>query len=98
MPISLQKMLDKLFSPAEQAEIRRAGAKIAQRHLMLHELRKARKKTQAAMAKKLKINQVSVSRLENRADLLVSTLSSTSARLAANCISLWSSPNKNPLF
>src|SRR5262245_28957397 len=74
MPIPLQKMLDELFTPAEQAELRRASDKIVQRHLMLHELRKARKKTQAAMAKKLKINQVSVSRLESRADLLVSTL------------------------
>ena len=74
MPIPLQKMLDELFTRAEQAELRRASEKITQRYLMLHELRKARKKTQAAMAKKLKINQVSVSRLESRADLLVSTL------------------------
>jgi transcriptional regulator with XRE-family HTH domain len=42
--------------------------------MTLRELRKARKRTQVSMAKLLGITQDSVSRLEKRSDLLLSTL------------------------
>lgn len=42
--------------------------------LSLRDLRKARAKTQVAVAKELGINQESVSRLEKRSDLMISTL------------------------
>jgi ribosome-binding protein aMBF1 (putative translation factor) len=43
----------------------------------LHELRKARGLSQAALAKNLKIKQPNVSKLENRTDMYISTLRST---------------------
>jgi transcriptional regulator with XRE-family HTH domain len=98
MPIPFQKVLDELFTPAEQADIRREGKKIVQRYLMLHELRKARKKTQVAMAKKLKINQVSVSRLENRADLLVSTLAKYVGAAGGKLHLVVQFPEQEPVF
>ncbi len=42
----------------------------------LHELRRARALTQRDMAKKLKVNQPAVSKLEQRADVYVSSLRS----------------------
>ncbi len=46
------------------------------RELSLGELRAARRRTQAELAKKLKTTQPGVSRLEHQADLYVSTLRS----------------------
>lgn len=43
--------------------------------MTLRDLRKARNQTQARVAKELGINQENVSRLEQRSDLLLSTLS-----------------------
>jgi hypothetical protein len=74
MSVSFDTMLKELFTPAERAAIRRTGKAIARRHLTLAELRRAQSRTQEGMAKRLKVRQVSVSRLEQRNDLLVSTL------------------------
>ena len=52
----------------------RAQALIAG-EMSLRDLRKARKQTQVRVAKRLRINQENVSRLEQRTDLLISTLS-----------------------
>ena len=43
--------------------------------MTLRDLRKARNQTQARVAERLGINQENVSRLEQRSDLLISTLS-----------------------
>ena len=43
--------------------------------MSLRDLRKAREQTQASVAAKLGINQENVSRLEQRSDLMLSTLS-----------------------
>ena len=50
-----------------------ARALIAE-EMSLRDLRKARDRTQARVAQELGVNQESVSRLEKRADLLLSTL------------------------
>lgn len=52
----------------------RAKVLIAE-EMTLRDLRKARNQTQARVAKELGINQENVSRLEQRSDLLLSTLS-----------------------
>ena len=51
-----------------------ADALIAE-EMTLRNLRKARNQTQARVAERLGINQENVSRLEQRSDLLISTLS-----------------------
>ena len=53
----------------------RSKALIAE-EMSLRDLRRARKQTQVRVAEKLRINQENVSRLEQRSDLLLSTLSS----------------------
>lgn len=52
----------------------RANTLVAE-EMSLRDLRKAREKTQARVAAQLGINQENVSRMEQRADLLISTLS-----------------------
>jgi DNA-binding XRE family transcriptional regulator len=49
-------------------------AELVAQEMALRELRKAHHRTQASMAKKLGIGQDGVSRLEQRSDLLLSTL------------------------
>ena len=49
-------------------------AQLIAEELSLRDLRKARAKTQVAVAKELGINQEGVSRLEKRSDLMLSTL------------------------
>jgi transcriptional regulator with XRE-family HTH domain len=61
--------------PAESRKrIEARAAELIAEHLTLTDLRKARARTQSVVAKKLKIGQDSVSRVEKRSDLLLSTL------------------------
>lgn len=53
------------------------SAALVSEELTLRELRRARKLTQVRMAKEMGISQDSVSRLEKRTDLLLSTLRKT---------------------
>jgi len=70
---TLEQVLAKL--PAERrAKIEARVAAIIAEEKSLHDLRKAMNKTQIAMARKLKVGQDSISRLEHRTDMLLSTL------------------------
>lgn len=62
------------FSTRERAEIEANARKLAAEMTTVKKLRKARKLTQVEIAKRLGIAQENVSRLENRTDMLVSTL------------------------
>jgi hypothetical protein len=57
-----------------RAKVEARAAELIAEEQTLQDLRRAMKKTQSAVAKKLKIKQENVSRLEGRADLLISTL------------------------
>jgi hypothetical protein len=75
MPVAFEDMMKELFSPKERATIRRTATAVAKRHLALRELREARNRTQVAVARRLGVKQVNISRLEGREDLRLSTLS-----------------------
>jgi transcriptional regulator with XRE-family HTH domain len=63
--------------PAErQAKIKARAAELMAEEMTLQDLRKAREFTQIRMGELLNMRQENVSRLERRADLLVSTLQS----------------------
>ena len=64
----------KKLSPAQRKKVRSRAAELIAEEMTLRELRKARKLTQVRIAKELGITQDSVSRLEKRSDLLLSTL------------------------
>ena len=65
------------LSPAQRKKVETRAAQLIAEEMTLRELRHARKLTQARMAKALGITQDSVSRLEKRRDLLLSTLRKT---------------------
>src|SRR5437016_10527215 len=76
MPVNVNEIIRKL-SPAERKKVEDRAAEIIAEEMSLRDLRKARKLTQARIAKRLGITQDSVSRLEKRSDLLLSTLRKT---------------------
>jgi transcriptional regulator with XRE-family HTH domain len=76
MPVNVNAIIRKL-SKAERKKVERRAAEIIAEEMTLRDLRKARKLTQARVAKALGITQDSVSRLEKRTDLLLSTLRKT---------------------
>lgn len=60
---------------ARRMKVEARAAELIAEEMSLQDLRKARKRTQARVAKELGIKQENVSRIEKRADLLISTLS-----------------------
>ena len=71
---TLAERMDNLPEARRKKVEERARVLIAE-EMSLRDLRKARKRTQARVAKELGINQENVSRIEKRSDLLLSTLS-----------------------
>ena len=67
----------KKLSPAQRKKVEARAAELVAEEMTLRELRKARKLTQVRVAKALGVTQDSVSRLEKRSDLLLSTLRKT---------------------
>ena len=76
MPTNVTDIIKKL-SPARRKKVAARAAELMAEEMSLRELRKARKLTQTRVAKVLGITQDSVSRLEKRSDLLLSTLRRT---------------------
>jgi transcriptional regulator with XRE-family HTH domain len=67
----------KQLTAAQRKKVEDRAALLIAEEMSLRDLRKARKLTQARVAKTLGITQDSVSRLEKRSDLLLSTLRKT---------------------
>ena len=62
------------LDPARRRKVEERAAELIAEEMTLRELRKARQLTQASVAAELGITQDGVSRLEQRSDLLLSTL------------------------
>jgi transcriptional regulator with XRE-family HTH domain len=73
MPVNVNDKIRGLPS-SQRRKVEARAAELRAEEMTLRELRKARKLTQVRLAKTLRINQDSVSRLEKRSDLLLSTL------------------------
>ena len=74
----------KKLRPLQRKKVEARAAELIAEEMTLRELRHARKLTQVRMAKKLGITQDSVSRLEQRSDLLLSTLRKTIKAMGGN--------------
>jgi transcriptional regulator with XRE-family HTH domain len=72
---NIDQIIGKL-PPARRAKIEGRARELIGEEMALQQLRRARHLTQKQMARTLKIGQDSVSRLESRSDLLLSTLQS----------------------
>lgn len=75
MAISYESLLGQL-SAASRRRIRQRAKELLAEESTLQELRKARSRSQRAVARKLHVKQAAVSKLERRTDMYVSTLRS----------------------
>ena len=75
----------------------RAAQFIAE-EMTLQELRRARKLTQVRMAKQLGIGQDGVSKLEKRADLMISTLRKTVEAMGGSLSLVAEFPDREPVI
>jgi transcriptional regulator with XRE-family HTH domain len=73
MPTNVDDIIREL-SPTQRRKVEARAAQLIAKEMTLRQLRHARKLTQVRIAKTLGITQDSVSRLEKRSDLLLSTL------------------------
>jgi transcriptional regulator with XRE-family HTH domain len=96
MPVNVNEIIRKL-SPAERKKVEDRAAEIIAEEMSLRDLRKARKLTQARIAKKLGITQDSVSRIEKRSDLLLSTLRKTVKAMGGDVRIVAEFPDRAPV-
>jgi transcriptional regulator with XRE-family HTH domain len=97
MPVNVNEIIRKL-SPAERKKVEHRAAEIIAEEMSLRDLRKARKLTQTRVAKTLGITQDSVSRLEKRSDLLLSTLRKTVKAMGGDVRIIAQFPDRSPVF
>src|ERR1039457_2001668 len=83
MPTNVDEIIRKL-SPVQRKTVEARTAQLIAEEMTLRELRHARKLTQVRMAKKLGMTHDSVSCLEKRSDLLLSTLRKTVEAMGGN--------------
>jgi DNA-binding XRE family transcriptional regulator len=76
MAILASDVFDKLLTPEEKAAADKRGEDLIAEYRTLQQLRKARDLTQAQLAEHWGKDQASISQLEKRADMLLSTLRS----------------------
>jgi DNA-binding XRE family transcriptional regulator len=87
----------KKLRPALRKKVDARAAQLIAEEMTLRELRHARKLTQVRVAKKLGISQDSVSRLEKRSDLLLSTLRKTVEAMGGNLSLVAEFPDREPV-
>jgi DNA-binding XRE family transcriptional regulator len=96
MAVNIGDKIKKLSAARRKRVEARAIALVAD-EMTLRELRHARKLTQVRMAKALGITQDSVSRLEKRSDLLLSTLRKTIKAMGGNLSLVAEFPDRPPV-
>jgi len=87
----------KRLSPAQRRIVEARADQLIAEEMTLRELRKARKLTQVRIAKSLRITQDSVSRLEKRSDLLLSTLRKTVEAMGGSLSLVAEFPDRAPV-
>ncbi len=97
MATTLKEKLQRL-PPERQNKIKKRTDELIAEEMSLRDLRQARKLTQEQLAKRLKIGQESVSRIEKRTDLLLSTLQSYVAAMGGELRLVVEFPNRPPVL
>ena len=85
------------LDPARQRRVEDRAVELIAEEMTLRELRKARQLTQINVARKLGISQDGVSRLEQRSDLLLSTLRKTVEAMGGNLSLIAKFPDRPPV-
>jgi transcriptional regulator with XRE-family HTH domain len=87
----------KELNPARLKKVAARAAQLIAEEMTLQELRHARKLTQVRMAKELGIGQDGVSKLEKRADLMISTLRKTVEAMGGSLSLVAEFPDRDPV-
>jgi transcriptional regulator with XRE-family HTH domain len=95
--VKIREKIAKLNS-TQRKKVQARAADLIAGEMSLRELRKARKLTQARVAKVLGITQDSVSRLEKRSDLLLSTLRKTVKAMGGDVRIVAEFPDRAPVL
>ena len=96
MTVSLEEMMAAL-DPERRRKIEERAAELIAEEMTLRELRKARKLTQVSVARELGISQDAVSRLEQRSDVLLSTLRRTVEAMGGTLSLIARFPDRPPV-
>jgi len=96
VPTNFEDIIKKL-PPAQRKKVEARAAELIAEEMTLRELRHARKLTQVKMAKKLGVSQDSISRLEKRSDLLLSTLRKTIEAMGGHLSLVAEFPDRSPV-
>jgi transcriptional regulator with XRE-family HTH domain len=96
MPTNVDDIIKKL-SPAQRKKVEARAAELISEEMTLRELRHARKLARVKIAKTLGVTQDSVSRLEKRSDLLLSTLRKTVEAMGGNLSLVAEFPERQPI-
>jgi DNA-binding XRE family transcriptional regulator len=96
MALDVEDVIRKL-PPARRRKVEARAAELIAEEMTLRELRKARRLTQARMAKTLGVTQDSISRLEKRSDLLLSTLRKTVRAMGGELSLVAQFPDRPPV-
>jgi len=85
------------LSSARRRKVEARAVHLIAEEMTLQELRRARKLTQVRMAKELGIGQDGVSKLEKRADLMISTLRKTVEAMGGSLSLVAEFPDSDPV-
>ena len=97
MPKDLELIMQQLL-PERRAKIEARTKELIDEHLTLQDIRKAQKLTQEKMGEVLGIGQDSVSRLEKRTDLHLSTLNNYISAMGGNLKLVAEFPDRKPII
>jgi transcriptional regulator with XRE-family HTH domain len=86
------------LSPARRKRVEKRAAQLIAEEMTRQELRRALERTQVEVARKLGITQDGVSRLEQRTDILLSTLRSYIAALGGRLSLIAEFPDHEPVI
>jgi hypothetical protein len=81
----------------ERKAVKARTAELLAEEMSLQQLRKAMKKTQVSIARRLNLQQDGVSKIERRTDLLISTLSSYVDALGGELLLIAQFPDRPPV-
>jgi transcriptional regulator with XRE-family HTH domain len=85
------------LAPGQRKKVEDRAKQLIAEELTLRELRHARKLTQVRLAEELGISQDGVSRLEQRSDLLLSTLRKTIEAMGGSLSLIAQFPDRDPV-
>jgi DNA-binding XRE family transcriptional regulator len=97
MPKDIEEIM-RDFSPERRAKIEKRASELINEHMTLQDIRKARQLTQERMAQILGIGQDSVSRLEKRTDLHLSTLNNYINAMGGSLKLVAEFPDRDPVI